>query len=74
MNDDHLDAAPRDMTMKIEIKATIHGQPAYCVIELPDVQWFGADMTRPLSVNLLPASIQRVDLVDDYGNRLTIPS
>ena len=60
--------------MKIEIKATVQGESAYCVIELPNVRWLRADSTEALSVNMLPASIQRIDLVDDYGNRLTIPS
>jgi hypothetical protein len=56
--------------MKLEINAIIQGRPAYSVIELPEVKWMRADATVELPANILPDSIQRVDLVEMHENRV----
>ena len=58
--------------MKIEIKAMVRGKPAYSVIEVPEVRWVLDDATVKLPANILPDSVQRVDLVDELGDRVTL--
>lgn len=58
--------------MKLEIKAMVQGKPAYCVIDLPRVTWVLDDATVRIPADLLPESIQRVDLVDEFGKRMTL--
>jgi hypothetical protein len=58
--------------MKIEINAIVQGRPAHAVIELPEVKWTLAGVAAERVANVLPASIHRVDLVDEQGNRVTL--
>jgi hypothetical protein len=58
--------------MKIEINAIVQGRPAHAVIDLPEVRWMHPGFTLEYAVDVLPASIHRVDLVDEQGNRVTL--
>jgi hypothetical protein len=58
--------------MRIEIKAMVRGKPAYCVVEIPDLRWVRDDATAETPADTLPDSIQRLDLVDNLGKRVTL--